>query len=109
MFRMRSMVLTFLALMCSLHGAFAQAPAYTSIVIIGDSLSDTGNDATVSYTKYSAIGQLPSPTFDYTLGRFTDGTDTLPAAKLYYGNWIEQLAKLLPAAPVINYSLNATT
>ena len=108
MFRMRSMAFSLLALVC-LAGTFARGQAYTSIVILGDSLSDTGNDATVSYAKYGPTAQVPAPVTGYTLGRFTDGTDTLPAAKAYYGVWIEQLAAMLAAKPTVNYSLNTAT
>ena len=35
------------------------------------------------------------PASGYTAGRFTDGTDTVPAAHNYNGVWVEQLAALL--------------
>ena len=109
MHRICRFALALLTLAICLPGLLAQAPAYTSIVIIGDSLTDTGNDATVSYAKYGSAAQVPAPVTGYTLGRFTDGTDTLPSAKNYYGVWAEQLAAMLPNKPVINYSLNSTT
>jgi hypothetical protein len=65
-------------------GAYAQAaakaPEFTSIVVFGDSLSDTGNVAHLTYDKYGA--RIPGPAADYTDGRFTDGFDTLPPAQL---------------------------
>ena len=105
----RRLVIPLLALLCCLPGAFAAAQSYTSIVIFGDSLSDTGNAAFVSGSKYGPSAQLPAPATGYTLGRFTDGTDTIPAARNYNGVWIEQLAAMLPGKPVINYSLNTST
>ena len=81
----------------------ASAQKYTSIVVFGDSLSDTGNDADLSQAKYGF--RLPGPLFDYTDGRFTDGMDTVPAAHNYFGVWVEQLAATFPAKPPIKPSL----
>jgi phospholipase/lecithinase/hemolysin len=88
-----------------LASSFAHAQAYTSIVVFGDSLSDTGNDAFLTATKYTVNAQVPGPASNYTNGRFTDGTDTSPAAHLYNGVWIEQLAALLPNKPPVKASL----
>ena len=96
------------ALLYLFPAAFAgaqAAPAYTSIVVIGDSLSDTGNDATVSAALYTVNAQVPGPATGYTNGRFTDGTDTVPAAHNYTGVWVEQLAALLNAKPAVKNSL----
>ena len=84
----------------------AHAQAYTSIVIIGDSLSDTGNDTHVSTAKYGPGAALPAPVTGYTNGRFTDGIDTIPPASLYKGVWIEQLAAMLAAKPTVIDSLD---
>jgi phospholipase/lecithinase/hemolysin len=92
-----------IALAFTLVTSSASAQKYTSVVVFGDSLSDTGNDADVSQAKYGF--RLPSPTFDYTDGRFTDGMDTAPAASNYFGVWIEQLAATFPAKPPIQPSL----
>ena len=83
----------------------AQAQQYTKIVVFGDSLSDTGNDAIVFDEIYGF--PFPSPILDglYTLGRFTDGPDTLPPAQRYFGVWIEQMAAALPAHPAVTPSL----
>jgi phospholipase/lecithinase/hemolysin len=86
-------------------GAFAQT--YTSIVVFGDSLSDTGNDAYLSQAKYGI--RIPGPIADYTDGRFTDGITTSPASTKYSGVWIEQLAAMLPSKPLILDSLNGGT
>jgi phospholipase/lecithinase/hemolysin len=85
----------------------ARGQNYTSIVIFGDSLSDTGNVADLTQAKYGV--RIPSPIADYTDGRFTDGTDTVPAAHNFFGVWVEQLAAMLPARPVIKASLDGGT
>ncbi|ADW67776.1 SGNH/GDSL hydrolase family protein [Granulicella tundricola] len=82
------------------------AQAYTSIVVIGDSLSDTGNDAHVSTALYTAAAAVPTPATGYTQGSFTDGADTAPAAQLYSGVWIKQLAAMLAAKPPVLNSLD---
>src|SRR5260370_13033642 len=75
-----ALVLTF-----SAPGVYAQASIptteYTTIVVFGDSLSDTGNLAHLTYDKYGL--RIPGPVADYTDGRLTDGFDTLPAAQKY--------------------------
>jgi outer membrane lipase/esterase len=100
-----------LCLFCALLLAFitvsAHAQDYTSIVIFGDSLSDTGNVAHLTYDKYGV--RVPGPYADYTDGRFTDGDDTIPAAQKYFGVWIEQFAAMLPAKPIILDSLDGGT
>ena len=87
----------------------ANAQAYTSIVIFGDSLSDTGNDATLSAAAYTVNAQVPGPATGYNNGRFTDGLDTSPAARSYTGVWVEQLAAQLAAKPAIKNSLAGGT
>jgi phospholipase/lecithinase/hemolysin len=108
----RRILFIFVALLYLFPAAFAgaqAAPAYTSIVVIGDSLSDTGNDATVSAALYTVNAQVPGPATGYTNGRFTDGTDTVPAAHNYTGVWVEQLAALLNAKPAVKNSLAGGT
>lgn len=105
-------VLTRAVLACLLFcsAAFAGAQAYTKIVVIGDSLTDTGNDTTVSSTTpTSAVAPVPSPVTGYTNGRFTSGIDTIPAARNYFGVWLEQFAAMLPAKPTIVNSLAGGT
>jgi outer membrane lipase/esterase len=103
-----------LALM-NVHPMDAQVPSaspstnYTSIVVFGDSLSDTGNDANLSAALYTVNAQVPGPATGYTNGRFTDGSDTLPAARNYTGVWVEQLAARLTSHPVILNSLAGGT
>ncbi len=83
----------------------ALGQAYTSVVVIGDSLSDTGNDAYQSNAKYGFSAQVPGPLTGYTNGRFTDGLDTLPSARNYTGVWVEQLAAQLASKPSVTNSL----
>ena len=87
--------------------AFALGQTYTSVLVFGDSLSDTGNVAHLTQSQFDV--RIPDPISGYTDGRFTDGTDTLPAATLYTGVWIEQLAATFPAKPPITNSLDGGT
>lgn len=87
--------------------ALAQVKDYTTIVVFGDSLSDTGNVAHLTDNKYGI--RIPGPLSDYTDGRFTDGFDTVPAAQNYFGVWIEQFAASLPSRPEIKESLDGGT
>lgn len=98
----------FSVFLLALSSNLAGAQTYTSVVIFGDSLSDTGNVTHLTQSQFLVPipGPLPS---NYTLGRFTDGADTLPAAKLYTGVWIEQLASGLANKPAIKNSLDGGT
>jgi phospholipase/lecithinase/hemolysin len=87
--------------------ALAHAQDYTSIVVFGDSLSDTGNFADLTQAKY--LERIPGPDANYADGRFTDGDDTLPMAQKYSGVWIEQFAAMLPSKPRITSSLDGGT
>jgi phospholipase/lecithinase/hemolysin len=84
-----------------------RAPDYKSIVVFGDSLSDTGNVANLTDAKYGV--RIPGPDADYTDGRFTDGADTEPAAEKYFGVWIEQLAASFLSKPEVKDSLDGGT
>jgi phospholipase/lecithinase/hemolysin len=100
-----------LLLIFTTFGAYSQAgpptPEFTSVVVFGDSLSDTGNLAHLTWDKYGV--RVPGPIADYTDGRFTDGFDTLPPAQLYSGVWIEQLADSVPSKPDVKNSLDGGT
>jgi phospholipase/lecithinase/hemolysin len=104
-------LLSTLLLIFTAVGAHGQAgpptPEFTSIVVFGDSLSDTGNLAHLTYDKYGF--RVPGPIADYTDGRFNDGFDTLPPAQNYSGVWIEQLAESIPSKPVVKSSLDGGT
>jgi len=100
------------ALLLALPTAAARAQGttqadYSTIVVFGDSLSDTGNAAHLTEAKYGF--RIPGPLGDYTDGRFTDGYDTLPPAINYFGVWVEQLAASLPSKPEIKNSLDGGT
>lgn len=105
----RGLLFLFSALILSFSAAFAPAQDYTSIVVFGDSLSDVGNVAHLAEAKYSIASRIPGPIADYTDGRFTDGTDTVPAAHNFNSVWIEQLAAMLPSKPAIKASLDGGT
>jgi outer membrane lipase/esterase len=96
-----------LALLITCTASLVQAQDYTSVVIFGDSLSDTGNVADLTQAKYGV--RIPGPIADYTDGRFTDGFDTVPPAQNFAGVWVEQLAALIPSHPEIKASLNGGT
>jgi phospholipase/lecithinase/hemolysin len=72
---------------------FAQTPAFTRIVVFGDSLSDTGNVRARTNAKSSGAVDYPSHTFNYDNGRFTNDNATDPASQTYLGVWHEQLAR----------------
>jgi len=103
----RPLLCLFSALVFSFTAVFAHAQDYTSIVVFGDSLSDTGNVANLTDAKYGV--RVPGPAADYTDGRFTDGDDTVPKAQNYFGVWIEQFAAMLPSKPIIKNSLEGGT
>ena len=52
--------------------AFAQqaVPAFTRVVLFGDSLSDTGNVRNRTNSKTNGVVDYPSHTFNYDNGRF---------------------------------------
>ncbi len=96
-----------LLLLLLLPVPFAHGQAYTSILVFGDSLSDTGN---VAHLTQASIGvRIPGPPAGYTDGRFTDGKDSLPSATVHTGVWIEQLAATFPAKPAVTASLDGGT
>jgi phospholipase/lecithinase/hemolysin len=95
------------ALLFTVTPTRAQDHKYTSIVVFGDSLSDTGNDADLTEAKYQI--RVPGIDVDYANGRFTDGHHTTPAAQKYFGVWIQQFAKMLPDKPEVRASLNHGT
>jgi phospholipase/lecithinase/hemolysin len=85
------------------------AQSYTSVVVFGDSLSDTGNLAHLTQAKYGITLRVPGPAGNYADGRTTDGLATLPPARNYTGLWIEQLAAGFASKPAIVNSLDGGT
>jgi len=82
----------------------AQAPAFTQVIVFGDSLSDDGN---IAHRVRDTFGfSYPSSNFNYSDYRFTDDTNTSPAANLYQGTWHEQLEKTFLHLPVAKNSLD---
>lgn len=84
-------------------------PAFSQIIVFGDSLSDDGNLR--NRTNDASGGQIsyPSGTYNYSDGRFTNSTDTDPASRLYTGTWHEQLARTFLSLPEARNSLNGGT
>ena len=90
--------------------AFGQtAPAFSKIVLFGDSLSDTGNVRARTSSKTGGTVQYPSGTFNYSDGRWTNSSDTDPGSATYVGVWHEQLARTFLKIPVATYSLGGGT
>lgn len=98
----------FIAIVC-LSGltatAFGQAPAFSQIVIFGDSLSDTRNVYDRTDSKTGGLVQYPSGTFNYSDGRWTNSGDTDPGSGAFVGVWHEQLARTFLNIPVATFSL----
>ena len=85
----------------------AQAPAFTQVIVFGDSLSDDGN---IAHRARDLVGfSYPSSNFNYSDYRFTDDTNTSPAANLYVGTWHEQLEKTFLGLAVAKNSLDGGT
>ena len=80
------------------------APAFTKVIVFGDSLSDDGNIARrvedLFFLRY------PGHDFDYADGRFTNSTNTFPPALRFAGVWHEQLATAFLQVPVATNSLD---
>jgi phospholipase/lecithinase/hemolysin len=85
----------------------AQALAFTQVIVFGDSLSDDGN---IAHRARDLVGfSYPSSNFNYSDYRFTDDTNTSPAANLYVGTWHEQLEKTFLGLAVAKNSLDGGT
>ena len=87
--------------------AFAQqpAPAFSHVIVFGDSLSDTGNVRVRTNERSSGLVDYPSHTFNYSNGRFTNDNQTDPASALYAGVWHAQLAQTFLSLPAATHSL----
>lgn len=87
--------------------AFAQQvpPAFSQIVVFGDSLSDTGNVRDRTDSRSGGIVNYPSHTFNYSNGRFTNDSATNPSSITYTGVWHEQLAQTFLGIQRAVYSL----
>ncbi len=107
LFRLRTGLSLAALAMFTCASALAAVKDYKTIVVFGDSLSDTGNVTLLAYHQFGVLA--PGPIVDYTLGSFTDGSDTIPAAQKYFGVWVEQLAESLPSHPPVAASLDGGT
>jgi phospholipase/lecithinase/hemolysin len=99
------LLLLFTLLCASAISSFAQAPAFSQIIIFGDSLSDTGNVRDRTNSKTGGTVQYPSGTFNYSDGRWTNSSDTDPGSATYAGVWHEQLAHTFLSLPAATFSL----
>jgi phospholipase/lecithinase/hemolysin len=84
-------------------------PAFSKIVIFGDSLSDTGNVRDRTDSKSGGTVDYPSGSFNYSDGRWTNSSDTDPGSGTYVGVWHEQLARTFLNIPAATYSLGGGT
>ena len=87
----------------------AQAPAFTQVIVFGDSLSDDGNIAHRVRDTFGFSYPSSNPPFNYSDYRFTDDTNTSPAAILYVGTWHEQLEKTFLGLAVAKNNLDGGT
>ncbi|MEY2511011.1 MAG: trimeric autotransporter adhesin [Verrucomicrobiota bacterium] len=105
----RTIASLFIALACSAlaaGSAFDQsAPAFSQIVVFGDSLSDTGNVRDRTDSKSGGTVKFPGGSFNYSDGRWTNSSDTDPGSATYVGVWHEQLARTFLGIAPATFSL----
>src|SRR5450432_548211 len=87
--------------------AAQSAPAFSKVVVFGDSLSDDGNIKHVVQDKFFI--SYPSLVFDYSDGRFTNSANTFPGSNTYAGTWHEQLAQTFLGLSAASCSLDGGT
>jgi phospholipase/lecithinase/hemolysin len=105
-----NLFVTLACLSIAAGSAFGQtAPAFSQIVIFGDSLSDTGNVRDRTDSKSGGTVKYPSGTFNYSDGRWTNSSDTDPGSATYVGVWHEQLARTFLKIPAATFSLGGGT
>jgi phospholipase/lecithinase/hemolysin len=80
------------------------APAFSQVIVFGDSLSDDGNVRHRAESDYGV--PYPGGDFNYSDGRFTNSSDTDPSSHLYAGTWHEQLASTFLGLPSATNSLD---
>src|SRR5205085_12413450 len=80
-------------------------PAFAQVVVIGDSLSDTGNVRQRTNERSGGVVDYPSHTFNYSNGRFTNDDQTDPSSSTYAGVWHEQLASTFLGVSPATFSL----
>ncbi len=106
-FRIRALVLISALTLYAHHLAAQIAPAFSQVIIFGDSLSDDGNIRHIAEEDFFV--PYPGQLFDYSDGRFTNSSDTLPASDKYAGTWHEQLARTFLGLPAATNSLDGGT
>ncbi|HEX8077085.1 MAG TPA: SGNH/GDSL hydrolase family protein [Chthoniobacterales bacterium] len=93
-----------------MHGGLvAQTPAFSQIIVFGDSLSDTGNVYDRTDNKSGGTVHYPSGSYNYSDGRWTNSSDTDPGSGSYVGVWHEQLARTFLNMPAATFSLGGGT
>jgi len=100
-----------LLLLTALHAPrlSAQPPAFSQIIVFGDSLSDTGNIRDLTHAETGGMVDFPGLAFNYADGRYTNSSETNPASTAYAGVWHEQLARTFLKIPVASNSLGGGT
>lgn len=95
-------------MLASAPGLFGQSvPAFTQIIVFGDSLSDDGNIRHRLEEQYFI--SYPGGAYNYSDGRFTNSSDTDPNSGTYAGTWHEQLARDFLDLTVATNSLDGGT
>ena len=102
-------VLLGLGLAGRVHAQPVAPPAFSQIVVFGDSYSDAGNVRARTNSASGGSVNYPSQTFNYGDGRFTNSSDTQPSSVSYEGVWHEQLARTFLHIPPATHSLSGGT
>ncbi|MDP9098027.1 MAG: SGNH/GDSL hydrolase family protein [Verrucomicrobiota bacterium] len=109
MLSLRTVTSLFVALACSALAAGPacgqSAPAFSQIVVFGDSLSDTGNVRDRTDSKSGGTVKYPGGSFNYSDGRWTNSSDTDLGSPTYTGVWHEQLARRFLSMTPATFSL----
>ena len=79
-------------------------PAFSQVIVFGDSLSDDGNIRHRLEDQYFI--SYPGGDYNYSDGRFTNSSDTDPNSGTYAGTWHEQLALTFLGLPASTNSLD---
>ena len=104
---MRSLLSAVFLLLTCWFSAFAEqpAPAFSQVIVFGDSLSDTGNVRERTNSASGGLVDYPSHTFNFSNGRFTNDNGCDPSGTIHLGVWHEQLAEIFLGIPAPTHSL----
>jgi len=91
------------------HSFAQQAPAFSQVIVFGDSLSDNGNVKDRTENTSGGTVSYPSEKYNYSNGRFTNSATTSPGSPVFFGVWHEQLALTFLGLPRATYSLGGGT